>query len=169
MKTLFRFGTSIIVAILTATLLSNVVLAAGPFYITQEPLYYVQGSSAYPNSLPSSGCRGGSCRYLGQVTAYDGIWRWGSTTSYSNVNQWYAYDPKVGVAAADYWVWENSSYSWSVVMDQSNINNKERFVYIGYSDKTNSGEWMATNNGCIYGWYCGSLNVYWDDIYITTK
>jgi hypothetical protein len=79
--------------------------------------------------------------------------------------QWYAYDPSIGVAAAQYWVQNNQSELWPTVMDQSNTSNKGNFVYIGYSDHTqNTGAYMDLSNKCIAGWGCYGLNVYWDDM-----
>ena len=155
---------SIMVALLTAMILSNVVQAGGPYVISESPLIHYAGGSGYPHTYSSSGCYGSSCLYLAQSET-TGWWHW--NVNYSNYYQWYAWDPTVGVAAAYYTVWESAGYQWQVTVNQANHHGS--WVYIGYSDyPTNPGEFMYTTNECVSGYTCSNLKVFWDQMELTT-
>jgi hypothetical protein len=164
MKKILRFFTSISIAILTALILSSIVQAGGPYIISEATILHFSGNNGYPHSYSSSGCYNGTCKYLSQSEPTEG-WYW--PNGYSNFYQWYAYDPTVGQAAAYYTVWESGSYYWTVTVNQANHHGQ--WVYLGYSDYPGDpGEHLVLDNRCISGYTCSSLNIYWDEMELTT-
>ncbi len=147
---------SVAIALATATLVTSVVLAMS--YISEANLYYVTGSTSAPVTYSSTGCVGGSCRYLNQNSSNPGVFRW--TEASSGINNWYAYCPTIGQAAAKYGV---TGESWTTVMNQANTSNQGNYVFLGYSDYSGT-KALFTSNTCISGWGCYGLPVYWDSM-----
>lgn len=167
MNKLKRFTVSIFIAILTATSITFSAKALGPYLISENTLYYVSGNTTSPTSLFSSACVGGSCRYkLGTTTGVSWL-RW----AYTGVHTYgiWAYNPTIGESVAKYkWMDIGAAGTWNVTVNQANVANKGKWVYLGFSDNylTNSGGYLTLNNDCT-GWSCGK-KVLWDSMEYTT-
>jgi len=143
MKRMISALISIAVALVTATTIASVVWAMT--YVSEANLYYVFGGTSVPVTYSSSGCAGGSCRYLNQSSSNPGIFRWAYAPT--GIYDWWAYCPTIGWAAAEY----NLMYEvWSTIMNQSNPNNQGKYVYLGRNDVSAS-EALYTSNKCITG------------------
>jgi len=160
-KKIQRLLTSTVLALVLATFIVGVGLAASYIY-TEVNLYEVSATDT-PVSIYSGGCRSSYCKYLVQNSSNPSAWRWISKNA--SIMYWYAYCPTIGEAAARYGVRENSGGSWSIKMNQASANNQGSFVYLGYSDTIPlNGGYIMLHNGCVSGYYCGGLDVYWDDV-----
>lgn len=172
MKALKRTLVSVIVACVVALFITLVASAGGPYYISENTLYYMQGPTTSPIRLSNANCYGGQCRYLYQSSSSPSTYRW----EYTRANMYYlwAYCPGIGEAAARYW-WRTyrGGYvmdNWYITMNQSNPNNKNKFVYLGFADylPNDCGE-LRLSNQCVSGYWCGGLKVYWDNMKYTTS
>lgn len=161
-----RIGLGLILALLVAAVIVVVGLAADFYEYSESSLYYINGPDT-PISTYNTGCRGSYCRYLFQQdtvkTGRDSsAWRW--AWSNDSIRYWYAYCPTIGQAAARYGVYENRGAQWSIVMNQANPNNQGRFVYLGSSSAPYEGGYLKLHNGCVDGFWCPGLKVYWDNV-----
>lgn len=156
MKKIKSIFVSTIVALVTATLATTVVFATT--YYSEASLTHYNLANDSPITYSSSGCAGSSCRYLNQSST-PSAWRWQYASS-SGIYNWYAYCPTIGQAAAKYGL---TSKSWTIVMNQASTNNKGTYVYLGYSDASDTGT-LFTSNACISGWGCSGMPVYWDNM-----
>jgi len=157
-----RIGISLILALAAASLTFAVGYAASYIY-SENTLVFWGGTYKTPTSMPSTGCRGGYCKYLTQ-TSNASSWRWYSTTN--PIRWWYAYCPTIGETAVGYHVKEYSGDFWSITVNQLNEDNQGTFVYLGFSSPDYDGGYIILHNGCIWG--CWGWKVYWDDVkYVT--
>jgi hypothetical protein len=85
----------------------------------------------------------------------------------------WAYDPTIGEAAARYW-WRTYNGgvrdNWYITVNQANVNNKGKFVYLGFADylPNTYGE-LRLSNGCLDPAYACGNKVYWDSMRYTTN
>lgn len=167
MKTRFkRLMLTYIVMIIVALSISSIAVAA-TYIITESTLFYVYGPQTYPINLASGGCAGGYCRYLYQSENLS-VYRWDHTED--NVDDWEAYCPTIGEAAARYTVRVEGQTHWSIIMNQANQNHQGSYVYLGDSNNPdNSGGYLTLQNSCVAGYWCGGLKVYWDNMRYTTQ
>jgi len=175
MKTvIYKSVISLSVATLVALLFANLAHAGGPYYINEKTLYSAGGVN-YPLSITNNGCYdwfGGTktCRYLEQDTLAPDTWRWAYTRA--NMYQIWVYRPYVGQAAARYnWRTYQSGVlkdNWTINVDQSS--NKGSWAYLGFADylPNDKGE-LRLSNTCVPNYWCGGLNVYWDDLQYNTS
>lgn len=163
MNKLLRVLCSSMVAVMIATLVTTSVFAA-TYYISENTLYYISGPNTPPVTQSSGACVGGQCRYLYQGSA--SAWRWNWTQT--NVINWYAFVPTIGQAAARYRVYIVGSPQWLITVNQANPNNQGKYVYLGFSDNVpNGGGYLTLHNGCVSGFFCGGLKVFWDSMRYT--
>ncbi|MGD8456756.1 MAG: hypothetical protein PVF83_10250 [Anaerolineales bacterium] len=155
-----RIGISLILALVAASLTFAIGLAATYEY-SESTLYWISGPST-PTSINNAGCRGNYCKYLVQDNYNPSAWRW--TQKSAAIMYWEAYCPTIGEAAARYGVREINGASWYQTMNQANPIHQGTFVYIGDSSSPYQGGYMMLHNGCIAGWWCGGLDVYWDNV-----
>lgn len=155
MNNIKRLIVATFVAVLTALSITLVAQAGGPFYITEANLTFVNGvSNQPPQLLSSTSCLNGSCKYRpGSNVSYSiNTYRW----DYTRAHTWqiYAYCPTIGESVAKY-AWRDINI-WGVTVNQANINNKGKYVYLGYSDYVaqNTGGYLMLSNDCT-GWTCG--------------
>lgn len=119
-----RIALTFFVMIIVALSVPSIAVAA-TYTITESTLFYVTGPQTYPINHASGGCAGGYCRYLyqsGDPSAY----RWNYTED--NVDDWYAYCPTIGEAAARYGVKVTGQTSWFINMNQANQNHQGSYV-----------------------------------------
>lgn len=162
-----RLSITVVVALVVAVAASSIVFAGGPYYITENSLYWIMGPQTAPVVQYHNGCAGGRCRYLYQ-SDYSSVYRWAWTRD--DVYLWYAFCPTIGEAAAKYGVRISGSPNWDIVMNQANPSNQGKYVYLGYSDYTdNNGGYLMLHNGCVDGYWCGGLKVFWDNMKYTTQ
>jgi hypothetical protein len=154
MNQLKRVFTATLIAIFTASIVTFAAYAiSGPFNITESTLTLVNGVTGNPILLTNAACLGGSCKYRVGSTSSVNNWRWNYTANHTY--QIWAYDPTIGESVAKY-SWKDIGPIWGTTVDQSNINRKGTWVYIGYSDyvSTNTGGYLMLSNDCT-GWTCG--------------
>jgi hypothetical protein len=178
MNTIFnkfqRAVLSLLIAVITASIVTMAALAAGPYTRTEAYIYAWLGGGP---QTPVSGCSG-TCKYLTQPNQYTNppevstIYAW-NMGGVSNIYDWCAYIPSAGQAAVNYEVFEhNNTHAWPVLLNQGNAANHGKFVYLGYSDYLPAGgdttKYVNLTNQCQSGYYCGGLPVYFDDIKYTT-
>ncbi len=159
-KKIQKFFASVSLALMMAALVIIVGMAAAYEY-TEGNLFWISGPDT-PSALINGGCRGGQCKYLVQDNTNPSAWRW--TNDGHAIDDWYAYDPTIGEAAVRYGVRENSGPSWTQVVNQANALNKGTFVWLGFSDGDLEGGFIMLHNGCVAGYWCGGLDVYWDNV-----
>jgi|GEM_PF-2038865 len=171
---------SLLIAVLTASIVTIVALAAGPYTRTEgtttsQNLVKV-GGTQNKQTLPSASCAGSYCGTLTQPTGGAGntIYEWNmGTSNVSNIYHWCAYIPTtIPTAASRYVISELShTYSWDVLVNQSNF--KGKFVYLGFSDYPNQSpadisKRPGLDNACQSGYSCDGRKVYFDTIRYTT-
>jgi hypothetical protein len=162
-KTRFRrLAWSIVVTLIVTTLTVSIASAA-TYYISENILYYISGPNNPPVTQSSGGCAGGQCKYLYQNSSSPSAYRWNWTQI--DVIYWYVYVPTIGQAAARHSVVISGSPNWSINVNQANSSNQGKYVYLGYSDVVpNGGGYLMLHNGCVAGYWCGGLKVFWDNM-----
>lgn len=182
MATIKRLSLAFLFAIITASLVTTIGIAAGPFYRTDAFIYrhWTSGGWQVPQKISNTNCRGSAlngainCRYLTQpkITPAEKptLYAWSMPPTIYNVNHWCAYDPAIGQAYALYTIWENGEQHYSQIgVNQANLNFKGKFVYLGYSDiippaPNDNSKITMLSNVCSKAFWCGGLKVYIDDL-----
>lgn len=161
-----RFFQASLIALATALSMTFAAQAiSGPFNISEDTLWHVNGPISPPTTLTNSACKGGYCAYkLGSASVIS-TYRWAYTASHTY--KIWAYDPTIGESVAKY-LWKDTNI-WDVTVNQANAANKGQWVYLGFSDyvSTNTGGYLMLSNDCI-GWTCGK-KVLWDSMRYNTN
>ena len=171
---------SLLIAALTASVVTVVALAGGPYTRTEgtnsSQNLVRTGGTQTKQTLSSASCAGGYCGTLTQPTGGAGntIYEWNmGTTNVNNIYHWCAYIPTtIPTAAGRYVISElNHTYSWAVLVNQST--HKGQYVYLGFSDYPNqspadTSKRPALDNTCLSGYSCDGRKVYFDTIKYTT-
>ncbi len=171
---------SLLVAVLTASFITVIALAAGPYTraegTTSSQNLVRVGGTQNKQTLSSASCAGGYCGTLTQPTGGAGntIYEWNmGTSNVGNIYHWCAYIPStIPTAASRYVITElNHTYLWDVLVNQSA--HKGQYVYLGFSDYPNqspadTSKRPSLDNACQSGYSCDGRKVYFDTIKYTT-
>ena len=163
----------IAIAIMANSLTFQIVDASAPVWLSQQSAYLVGGPGgaitiAHSGCGPDGGAGGTTqCRRMIQNNSNPSTYQYNSLSPQKKVSNVYAYSPAIGEAAVIYTVIENGYHSWSTVVNQSAITGS---VYLGFTDLPNQTSVVVRMaNSCVSGYWCGGLNVYWDDVWYVVK
>jgi len=177
MRRIQRVSISLLIAILTAGIVTIAGMAGGPYNRseggnTSGNLWQYYGPLTI-STISSSACLDTYCGRLPQAVSSSNdtyyAWNMGSS-NVTNIYDWCAWTPSIANAGVRYDIWEKSqSYYWYVLVNTANHHGQ--YVYLGFSDYPNIGDaskFPLERNQCQAGYACDGRYVYWDRIRYTT-